>query len=105
MNEITQTVTELRKHVGIGLTTDALEHQLLRAADLLELLEPVWPVIQPLIAGQLRQRVADRRAKVAREHLARIIDAVEILLANPNSNAALLDLARLADNWKQTRFD
>ena len=105
MNEITQTVAELRKHCGIGLTAEALEHQLQKAADLLEVLEPLWPVIQPLVQGQIRQRFADRRARTARDHLTGMVTAVEKLLANPNSNSAPLELARLADNWKQARFD
>ena len=105
VNELSTHIHKLERGIGIGASTDALEELLADAVALLQMLEPLWPVIQPLVAGNLRQKVANHQARGYRERLNNMVQAVEALAHNPNSCTALLDLCRMADDWKQVRYD
>lgn len=105
MNELKQKATKFRQHVGIGLAADELELLLVEATEMLELMEPLWHVIAPLLSSEIRKRVSNLQARDRAQRLNDMAAAVEILARRPDSAAALLDLCRMADSWRTVRYE
>lgn len=103
-NELTSLAFNIRVAIEHGFAKEHIESQAIAAAEMLELLAPLWEVIAPMTGALVRRRVEDRRIANERrmtDELARVVERL-IHPSGPRMGDQI-EAARILDCYRDYR--
>jgi len=103
-NELTNLSFNIRVAIEHGFAKEHIEAQALAAAEMLELLAPLWDVIAPMTGALVRRRVEERRIANERRMTDELAKVVEKLI-NPSGPRMgdQIEAARILDCYRDYR--